>query len=393
MSEGAGRYVSLPAAYGRREAFIPHDLPPRIDYTPGMVALLADAEWAVGGVASVAGFLPNPELLAAPLQHMEAILSVRIEGTQTTADEVFRAEVAKSAPGDEATQEVAGYLAALRLGVAHLGGPQASWDLPLVCRLHQELMGQGGGRMASPGRLREVTVWLGAGGAPIERASYVPPPWQEVEPLMQRWAGYVRACLADEPTVTAPPLLQCAALHAQFELIHPFRDGNGRLGRLLMSLFLIAAGRLSAPLMLLSPYFEQHRREYYDRLRAISDAGDWTGWFGFFLRGVHTQSLQALATARALLDLREQWRARLTQEQLPAYVFALLDYLFENPYTTVERAARQIGMSYPTASKAIGRLTRLGLLEEVTGRKRDREFRATELLRMIERAGHGEHET
>jgi Fic family protein len=375
--------VPLPAPYGGRKAFVPDDLPPPIEYGPDLAAALSQAEYALGGLAVVADFVPNPELFVEPFLRVEAVLSSRIEGTQTTTEDIFRAEADESAHLDADTQEVMNYVEGLEVGFERVreGG---GLHLGLVCDLHERLLDSVRGHDRSPGRFREITVWVGSGGRSIEHASYVPPPWQEVPRLMRQWESYVLRCAEGSGREGTSPLIQCAAMHAQLEMIHPFLDGNGRLGRLLMSLFLVATGRLSKPVLFLSAYFEQRRQEYYRRLRAISEEGDWPGWMAFFLRGVEVQSARAARAAKAILDLRSEWQSRLQAGNAPANVFALLDRLVENPYTTAKRVRRQLKVSAPTAGKAIARLVDMGLLEEVTGRKRDRQYRAAALLRALQ---------
>ncbi len=384
MARASGRLVPLPPPYDARQAFVPNGLPPFIDYDVGLLSSVSRADYALGGIASIADFVPTPELFVEPLLRVEAVLSSRIEGTQSTAEDVFRAEATGAGEPDADTREVLNYLASLGKGVRRIRESSGSLNLELVADLHRELLAGVRGHDRSPGRFREVTVWVGSGRRSIEYASYIPPPWQEVPALMQEWEGYVRACVAGTERDAGACLIQCAFLHAQFEMIHPFRDGNGRLGRLLVSLALIAMGHLSRPVLLLSAFFEQHRDEYYRRLRAISEAGDWSGWVTFFLRGVEVQSSRALTTARALLSLRNEWQARLQAENAPGYLFRLLDCLFDNPYTSAQRVARQLEVTAPTAGKAIGRLVAMGLLEEVTGRRKGRQYRATALLRALE---------
>jgi Fic family protein len=389
MRSSAGQHVPLPPPYGDHLAFIPDDLPPPISYTPKLAALLAQAEWAVGGLAAVGHYLPNPRLLVAPLQRVEAVLSSRIEGTRTTPEELFRAEAIRAEALDDETVEVMAYLQALDLGVSRVRERPDALDLELVCELHRTLMEGPHGRGRSPGTLREVTAWVGGSGRSIAQASYVPPPWQQVGPLMERWEGYVQGCMGaaqptTEQTEAASPLVQCALIHAQFEMIHPFRDGNGRIGRLIMLLFLLATGRIDAPVLPLSAYFERHRAQYYARLQAISERGDWIGWLAFFLEAVQVQSERAVNVAQSVGTLRDQLRVMLTEDRAPAYVLTLLDLLLENPYTTIERVSGQLAVSFPTASKAVSQLQRLGIVHEMTGRRRGRQFCATALLEQIE---------
>ena len=362
---------------------MPGDLPPELAYAPELVSQLSRADWALGRVSSLTGLLANPQLLLAPMLRLEAVLSSRIEGTQTTPEELFRAEAVEAGPPEGDALEVLNYLRATELGMAALRQPFARLDLDLVRRLHGALFTGVGGRDRAPGRFREITVWVGRRGRPIEEATYVPPPWEAVVPLMESWQAYAADCLTTGRPRT-PALVQCALLHAQFEMIHPFLDGNGRVGRLLMGLFLMARGLLEHPVLPLSAYLEQHREEYYACLLSISRDGGWEGWVRFFLRGVEQQALATEQAARAIVELRSACTQRLLESGASPSVFALLDRLFENPYTSARRAARQLGVHFQTAQRAIRLLQDLGFLEEVTGRRRGQQFRARDVLRAIE---------
>ena len=377
-----GELVKLPG-YDGTLAFVPHALPPELEYTEDLALLLADAERAMGGVEAIGDFVPNPWLFIEPFQRVEAVLSSRIEGIESTADDVFRAEAISMASASEDTQETIAYRKAMDLGLERLAQSAGGLTLELVCDLHKSLLATTRGAARSPGRFREISVWLAPAGRSISYASYVPPPWLQVKPLMEQWEWYVQGCIEGAPEVRASALVQCAAMHAQFEMIHPFRDGNGRVGRLLMVLFLIATGRLSRPTLFLSGHFERHRSEYYNRLRSISNEGDWGGWIAFFLEGVADQSRRAVAAARLILDLRDEWRGRLQQAKASMNLLALVDHLFRNPYITIEQAMAELQVSFPTASKAIAQLETMGLLHEVSGRKRDRQFCAQEILGRI----------
>ena len=374
-SSPAGRWVAIP---GGAQAFVPNPLPPPLKYDVQLVALLSEADRAIGGVASIADFLPNPGLFVVPFLKIEAVLSSRIEGTQTTTDAVFQAEISDRASLNAETREVVNYLEAMYLGMARLG--EQALTLGLVCELHARLLDRARGESSLSGHPRETQVHIGARGRSIHEASYVPPPPDLLPALLEEWERFANA------DSQLPPLIHCAIMHAHFELIHPFLDGNGRIGRLLMSLFLIARHELSQPLLFLSAFFESHRTQYYERLQAISRDGDWNGWVAFFLRAVAAQSKQALSAARRILGLRDELREELQSAQASSHTLRLLDFLFENPYTTMKHAAERLGVSYPTASKAIRKLEAMGFLQETTGRQRDQRFRATRLLEAIEAA-------
>ena len=386
MATPPGRLVPLPGPYDRAEAFLPNDLPPALEYSPELVSRLSRADFALGRLSSLARLVPNPQLLVDPLLRMEAVLSSRIEGTQTTPEQAFRAGALDDEPPDADTREVLNYLTATELGAREIRESPTNLNLDLVRALHRELLAEVRGRDRTPGRFRQLTVWVGRPRQPIEVAAYVPPPWESVTPLMQGWERYVQGCLAGASDVAAPALVQCALLHAQFEMIHPFLDGNGRVGRLLMNLFLVARGLIDHPMLLLSAYFERHREEYYDLLRAVSRQGDWQGWIALFLVAVEEQSLTAVKAATAIVELRSEWHRKLQTASAPAYVFALLDRLFENPYTTAKRTARQLAVHFQTAQKAIRQLQSLGFLEEITGRRRGQQFCAHHVLQAVKAA-------
>ncbi len=385
----AGELVPLPG-YGGVLAFVPAPVPPPLSYSEDLALLLADAERAMGGVEAIGGLIPDPWLFARPLQRLEAVVSSRIEGIASTVDEVFHAEAMGARRASNATQETIAYRAAMDLGLQRLQASPEALDLGLVQDLHRALLGETPGGEGSPGRFREVSVWLAPAGRSITHASYVPPPWAHVPGLMAQWEQYVRACIRSEPQVRSSALIQCAVIHAQFELIHPFRDGNGRMGRLIMVLFLMATGRLSTPSLLLSGYLERHRADYYSRLRQISSQGDWEGWLRFFLQGVAEQSRQAVAAAHSILDLRDRWRRTLQQAKAATHLLSLADRLFENPYITIRQTMEELRVSFPTASKAIAELETMGLVREVSGRKRDRQFCAEEILGQLAAVAEGD---
>lgn len=355
-----------------------HPLPPAIPYTSDLALRLSRADHALGCVNGLVGYVPNPWLFLDTFMAIEAAASTRIEGTQTSTDDAFQAELAPRDHLSPDWREVANYRAAMTAGV------KALETLPLSCRvlrqMHGVLLGGVRGQGRAPGEFRRVQVHIGAPGGPLEEAAYIPPPPQEVPGLMADWERFANAEAA------MPLLVQCAVLHVQFEMIHPFVDGNGRLGRLLMSLFLIARGHLSQPALFLSSFFEQRRAQYYSRLLAVSQSGDWAGWVGFFLDAVRVQSAHIETSARQLLGLRDQVRGELLAIGASGTAMRLLDLLFRNPYTSVARAAEGLAVSRPTASSALRQLERVGFVEETSGKQRGRVFRAGRLLTVVRRA-------
>jgi Fic family protein len=344
------------------------------------VNLLTDADRALGGLNVIADFVPNAATCIMPFMLVDAVKSSAIEGTQTTTEEAFEAALdpPEAAVGDR--REVANYLRAMQQGWDALDA--LPFSLRLVRQLHDTLMQGARGEGQAPGEFRRQQVHIGPPGAGPETATYMPPPPQLVPDLMADWERFVHA---DPPM---PRLMQCAILHAQFEMVHPFLDGNGRIGRLLMSLFLVARGHLKRPVLFLSSYFEEHRADYYRSLLAISRDGDWTDWLALFLRAVSIQSSHVLRVAQSMLGLREELRSELQATKASASTLALVDLLFENPFATIAHTAKALGVTPHTATKAIVRLQEMGFLEEYTGRRRAKRYRATRLLRLFEQVAH-----
>ena len=249
-------------------------------------------------------------------------------------------------------------------------------SLRLVRELHARLMKGVRGDHATPGEFRRSQNWIGAPRSTLETAVYVPSPPEHLMETLGAWERF----LHERDRV--PDLVQCTLMHEQFEAIHPFLDGNGRVGRLMITLFLIERRRLTQPLLYLSAYIERHRREYYDRLQAVRTEGDWAGWLRFFLAGVEETAREAVGQAGRLMDLRERWRERLRDYPKVAQ---LIDALFVNPYMSVARAQRILKVSNPTARQAVARLEKLGMLSEITGREWGRLYLARQILKVMEK--------
>jgi len=230
---------------------------------------------------------------------------------------------------------------------------------------------------STPGEFRTSQNWIGPPNCTLNEATFIPPPVQEMKDAMSDWEKYLHS----EPS--EPPLVQCGLMHYQFEAIHPFLDGNGRVGRLLITFFLCQRGNLPQPLLYLSAYFERNRQEYYDRLLRVSTVGDWYGWLEFFLQGVVTQAKDAVNWATELIGLHESYRRRLASRRIPRGTHEIVDELFVSPYATITDASKRWNISYPTASSAIKTLVKLDILEEVSGQKRNRVYRASELLHVL----------
>ncbi len=361
-----GRLVS----YQGHEAFSPAPLPPTLDFTPELVTHLSSASTSVGLLAGAGRNLTNPSLLIGPYLRREAVLSSRIEGTMSTLADLYEDEATGSSRGD--VREVRNYLAAHEYGLRTLK------RLPLCLRLlrdiHERLMHGVRGHERHPGSFRSYQNWIGRDpGAPIEEARYVPPPVAEMRTAL----GDFESFLHDE---SLPPLILAALAHYQFEAIHPFGDGNGRIGRLLISLLLHERGLLPQPLLYISAYFERSGAEYYDRLLRVSTHGDWLGWLTYFLTGVEVQAQAAVDDAERLLNLQTRYHDVLSEARARQAAHQLIDRLFINPYVAAPRAAEVLNVSAPTARAAIRDLQAQGILREVTGRKWGQLFLAQDVL-------------
>jgi Fic family protein len=371
----AGRLIRQAPGY---TAFIPAPAPLQIEWSDSLVKLLSRADAALAELSGRGAQLPNPHLLIGSYVRREAVSSSRIEGTRTTLAELLIDEVAPDAgtaePDD--AQEVHNYVLALEYGVRRL--KRLPLSLRLVRELHARLMRGVRGEHATPGEFRRSQNWIGHAGSTPATATYVPPPPDEMHECLAQWERFLHE------RDRLPELVQCALMHEQFEAIHPFLDGNGRVGRLLITLFLIERGRLSQPLLYLSDFIDEHRQEYYKRLQAVRMEGDWPGWVAYFLTGVEQTSRRALTQAKQLLKLRADLERRL--RETPRLV-ALVDGLFLNPYLTVARAQKTLGVSNPTARQAVQRLHDLGIIVELTGRDWGKVFVARPILKAIETPG------
>jgi Fic family protein len=367
-----GRKVRRPEGY---LAFVPAPLPPAIQWTAELVAALSRADRQIGRLAGEGRQLPNPHLLIRPFVRREAVLSSRIEGTQATLGELLAAEAGAAvdrSPDD--LREVANYVTALEHGVARLN--RLPLSLRLVRELHAKLMTGVRGDRATPGEFRRTQNWVGPPGATLATASYVPPPPEELMACLGPWEKFLHER-------ALPPLVHVALAHYQFEAIHPFLDGNGRVGRLLITLSMLERGILPAPLLYLSAYFEATRAEYYARLRGIQARGEWEAWLRYFLDGVARQSEDALRRAEQVNSLLADWRRRVADAPSPAAA-QLVDLLAENPYWTVRRAASRLDVAFTTAQRAVERLRAAAIVTQVGKARRDRVYCATDLLRILE---------
>ncbi len=374
----AGRYVRQPAGY---RAFLPAPLPPvpAVDLGGPLRDLLSGADYALGRLDGAVLTLPSPDVFVFMYVRKEAVLSSQIEGTQSSLQNLLAAEALLADP-DAPTDvgEVINYVRAMNYGLSRLR------ELPLSVRLireiHAELMrGVRGGRL-TPGELRTTQNWIGPGGCSLREASFVPPPPHEVPAVLSDLERYLHSGDA------LPPLVRVGLAHAQFETIHPFLDGNGRVGRLLITFLLTEMNLLARPVLYLSHYFKRRRSEYYERLQAIRDAGDWEGWLAFFLTGVTEVSREAAQTAAGVLRVREDCRARIADQlgRAAANGHRILERLFDHPIIAVATVRDWLDVTPASANTLVNRLVDAGILREITGYSRNRRFRFDPYLRVFE---------
>lgn len=375
-STRAGRYVRQPTGY---RAFMPEKLPPTppIDLAR-LTPLLSAADQAIGRLDGVSRTLPNPDLFVAMYVRRESVLSSQIEGTQSSLDDVLAYELNAAAPRlPRDVSEVVNHVAAMNYGLQRLESLPLS--LRLIREIHKRLMQGTRGAERSPAAFRTSQNWIGPMGAPLSEATYVPPPAHE----LQRLLGDLEHFMHERGDM--PALVHAGVTHAQFETIHPFLDGNGRIGRLLITFLLVHGGVISQPLLYLSFFLHRHRAEYYDRLTAVREAGDWEGWLAFFLRGVAETCADATHTAAAILALRDEHV--LAIRDLPTSAARLLDHLYERPLVTAASVGSSLGVSWPTANKLLTTFADRHLVVETTGQRRNRVYRYSPYLSLFERRG------
>ena len=371
--QAAGRVVRTAQGY---HAFVPNPLPPKFTWTPSAVSLLSRADRALGELAGIGRSLPNPHLLILPFARREAVLSSRIEGTQASLSDLYAYEAAPSPDVIGDVREVFNYVRALEFGLSRLK------DLPLSLRfireIHERLMCGVRGEYSTHGEFRHSQNWVGPPGCLLNDATYVPPPVEEMRACLDAFERFLHA------EYDIPPLVQLALLHYQFEAIHPFIDGNGRVGRLIIVMLLCLWDLLPQPLLYLSAYFEANRQQYYDMLLSVSRQGTWREWVLFFLEGVESQARDAILRSHRIHDLRREYRIRFQATQSSARLLQVVDLLFGAPILSVNQVKEAVGVSFPSANRYIKHLEDAGIIHEITGQSRNRLYRAEEILRAIE---------
>jgi Fic family protein len=360
-------------------AFVPNPLPPEIKWSPKIISLLSEADRNLTKLAEIGNTFPKPHILVQPFIHQEAVLSSKIEGTRTSLEQLYTFEAMRgslSSPGSDA-REVHNYVRALDFGLARLKSLPVS--LRLIREIHKILMEGVRGDHFTPGEFRHSPNWIGPPGTTLENATFVPPPVDEMHAGLDNLEKFLHN-YSD-----LPPLIRLGLVHYQFEAIHPFLDGNGRIGRLLIILLLCEWKLLHQPLLILSAYFEANQQEYYDRLLAVSQQGDWGGWLCFFLEGVRNQSQDTVARIQRLENLLAKYRLMLQDERDADRLLQVVDYLIEQPVVTVRQVELGIGVSdYKIAQRYVEKLQAFGIIREITGKPRNRIYLAERIFMAIE---------
>jgi len=376
LKSAPGRPVKTSRGYW---AFLVNPLPPELAWSDVLVTLHSEAERELARLALAGSDFPRSHILVRPFIRNEAVISSRIEGTRATLDDLYSYEADQMSflePGSDA-REVYNYVRALDHGLERVKTLPIS--LRLIRELHAKLMDGVRGEIMTPGEFRRSQNWIGPAGCTLETAPYVPPPVEEMHVALDALEKFFHAP-SDLPLLT-----RLGLIHYQFEAIHPFLDGNGRVGRLLISLLLCQWELLPRPLLYLSAYFERNRSEYYDRLLAVSRRGDWEGWLRFFLTGVRDQSREAAILVQNLQQLRERYHQQLAGRRSAARLAEAADFLLGNPIISVR--GLQVGLEladFKSAQRYIDALELAGILREVTGRRRNRLYRADGVFNAIQ---------
>ena len=363
------------------KAFIPNRLPPdpAVRMDDEIWTAVSRADRTLARLDMTSEIVPDPDLFVYMYVRREAVLSSQIEGTQASLMDVLEYEaIAKEAGPDSDVVEVINYIDALRYGLARLAELPVS--LRLIKEIHGRLLRDARGSEKNPGEFRRSQNWIGPANCGLADAAFVPPPPHEMLTALDELERFIHD---DRPI---PALIKLGLIHSQFETIHPFLDGNGRMGRLLITFLLCEGDILKQPLLYLSYYFKKHRSEYYDRLQAVRDRGDWEGWLSFFLRGVYEVSREATEVARKVTRLREAHRGLITQRlgMRTSRALTLLESLYKNPYLSVAGIQEVTGLSPSNAGSLAARFIELGILNEATSKRRNRAFVYSEYLDLFE---------
>jgi len=375
-AQAPGRLLTQSGPLGNYLAYVPHPLPQSIALGMRTVALLSRADQALGELKGIGQMLPNPNLLINPFIRREAVSSSRMEGTVTDFEQLVLFELDQDEGADFADrQEVSNYVVATQYGLEQIKARRPIY-LRLIRDVHERLMRGVRGEDKAPGEFRRRQNMIGRAGQTPAEARFVPPPIEDMEAGLDDLERYI-----NQPT-GMPVLIELALIHYQFETIHPFLDGNGRLGRLLINLLLCDRDCLTQPLLYLSSYLERHKDEYIDHLLRVSQTGDWQPWIDFFLQGVATQARTAIDRSNELLAFREHLKAKWIKART-IKVLELIDMLFERPAITITSLAQKLDTTFHAAQRCVEKLVADGTLKEVTGRLKKRVYLAPEIVRII----------
>lgn len=374
-SSKAGRAIRTRNGYW---AFIPAPLPPDMDWTPTLITALSDAERELARLTTLAGNFPFPRLLIQPFMRQEAVLSSRIEGTRASLVDLYNYESAQLSflEPDDDVREVHNYVLALDYGLTRLETLPVS--LRLIRELHAKLLEDVRGGQLTPGKFRKTQNWIGPAGSTIDTATYVPPPVDEMHAALGTMEKFIHA------DTQLPALVRAGLIHYQFEAIHPFLDGNGRVGRLLMVLLLREWQILPQPILNLSAYFERYRQEYYDHLLAVSQRGKWEEWLRFFLRGVTAQAQDSASRMTRLQGIRTKYEALVQADRNASRMAAVIDFIFSRPILTLRQLETALDMPYMAAKRYVDKLVAADVLKETTGYARNRVFMAHEVFQALD---------
>ncbi len=358
--------------------FIPPKLPPKLDYN-ALIKEISEANRSLGELNGLLVNIPNPDLLTSPLLTKEAVLSSRIEGAQASLEDVLKYEaeekITEANEKERDIREIINYRQAMRVAIEELEKRPISENL--IRKIHYVLLDSVRGTNKDRGNLRRIQVFIGLPGTPIEEATYVAPPANELPQLLSNWEQYINSDKEKDP------LVQIGLAHYQFEAIHPFLDGNGRIGRLLIPLFLYQRNLLSYPLLYISEYFEENRTDYYKLLNSVSSNGDWDSWLRFFLNAVTTESMKTKGTVMNILALYNDLKAEITFIN-SIYALGLLGIIFAMPIVSFASIKEHLrAASTQTIYNLLAKFVDAGILQEISGKKRDRVYTFAQLVEIL----------
>lgn len=373
-SPDAGKAFLTPTGFW---AFLPNPLPPNITWSLSLVSILSEAERDLSRLAALVSAYPFPRLLIQPFIRNEAVISSRIEGTRASLIDLYTYETAQLSffERTDDVREVYNYVRAMDYGLARLKTLPVS--LRLIRELHEKLMENVRGGTLTPGKFRRSQNWIGPIGSTLVTAPYVPPPVEEMHQALDALEKFIHT------DTEIPPLIRTGMIHYQFEVIHPFLDGNGRVGRLLIVLLLCEWGLLPQPLLNLSAYIEHYRQEYYDLLLKVSQQGAWEAWLRFFLRGVSEQAQDGVYRMERLQEIRLKYQSIVETDRNPTRMAAMVDFLFSRPILSIRQASDGLSIPFKTARDYLAKLEQAGVLREITGYARNRIFQADQILRAV----------